>query len=192
MGSDKGKRKRVYKKSSLDINNIDVVYDPIEFKPNCASENAQQIHVYDELKVELWCDKHYHIRRTLGDNNGKREGIEVSDVQELIIKGFKYLLDIHLRGIQFKFINFFDPNNPLKKLPRIVIQEQINDTVLNVVCEVHYLDTSKFEITVITAMVVEDFNISDGQYVLKINNDKAYLRRKIQKNIVDHYILNII
>lgn len=163
----------------------------IEFKPNCASQNAQCIHKYDELKVELWCDKHYHIRRTYGDDNGKREGIEVVGVQGLIIESFKYLLDIYLRGIPFSFINYFDPKNTKKPFNRIVLKTPINDTILNVVAEIHYLETSKFEITVITAMAIDDFKVGDGQYTLMINKDNVVLKRKVRKEMNLIFKLNI-
>ncbi|GAA3600840.1 hypothetical protein Q4Q39_12395 [Flavivirga amylovorans] len=181
------KRKRI----SKEVRNIEVIEDPLEFKPNCASKNAQCIHKYDELKVELWCDKHYHQRRTFGDSKGKREGIEVDGVQELIIDAFKYLLDIYLRGVQFKFINFFDPKKPNNVFNRIVIKKPIGDNVLNVVAEIHYLETSKFEITVITAMAISDFKVADGQYSLTIADKSVVLRRNIRKVMNEIYRVDI-
>lgn len=181
----KGKRKRIKR----DIKEIEVI-DPLEYKNNCASKNAHCIHTYDELKVELWFDKHYNIRRTLGDDNGKRDGIDVEVVQNLIIEGFRYLLDIYLRGIQFSFINYFDPINPDKKTHRIVLKRAINETFLNIVSEIHYLDTSKFEITIITAMVVNDFHISDGQYAIIIGKETISLTRKIQGKMNTIFKLN--
>ena len=186
MGSPKRKRARIKR----DIKDIEVIADPIAYKPNCASENAQLIHQYDELKVELWCDKHYHNRRTFGDVNGRREGIEVEGVQELIIDGFKYLLDFFLRGVPFKFINYFDINNKNKLPYRVVIKRRVDVSVLNVVAEIHYLDTSKFEITVITAMVTDNFKVSDGQYALTISNNSVVLRRNIQKSMNEVYRIN--
>lgn len=181
MDKPKKKRPRIKK----DLKDIEVIVDPIEYKSNCASKNAQIIHIYDELKVELWCDKHYHMRRTLGDDNGKREGIEVEDVQNLIIDSFKYLLDFYLKGVKFSFINYFDGNDPNKTSLRTVCKKKIDNNTLNVVTEIHYLDTSKFEITVITAMVVDDFKISDGQYVLTISDNQVVLRRNVQKRMVE-------
>ena len=160
-----------------------VVSELIEYKPNSASENAECIHKYEELKVELWCDKHYHNRLNYGDSNGKREGIEVNGVQHLIINSFKYLLDIYLRGIQFKFINYFNPKEPKKTPIRIILKTPINETILNVVAEIHYLETSKFEITVITAMSIDDFRVADGQYSLMVNKNNVVLRRNIRKNM---------
>jgi len=173
------------------INDIEVVVDPLVFKPNCASQNAQCIHKYDELKVELWCDKHYHHRRTFGDGNGKREGIEIDGVQDLIILSFKYLLDIYLRSIPFKFVNYFDPKKPNNNFHRIVLKTPIEEGILNVVAEIHYLETSKFEITVITAMVIDNFKVADGQYSLMIRNDKVILSRNTVGRMNEIYILDI-
>lgn len=181
----KKKRPRIKK----EIEGIEVV-DLLEYKNNCASKNAQCIHIYDELKVELWCDKHYNIRRTRGDGNGKRDGIEIDGVQNLIISSFKYLLDIYLRGIPFKFINYFDPKKPNNSFHRIVLKAPIKDSILNVVTEIHYLETSKFEITVITAMVIDDFKVADGQYTLMVRDNKVVLSRNVQKRIYEVYVLN--
>ena len=59
-----------------------------EYIPNCASDNAKFLHKYTEFEIELWIDKHYENRLLHGDDNGKREGINQKDVQELIINAF--------------------------------------------------------------------------------------------------------
>jgi len=180
------KRKRIIK----EVSEIEVV-DPLEFKANCASENAQKIHTYDELKVELWCDKHYHHRRTFGDSSGERDGIDVDLVQDLIIRSFRYLLDIYLRGIHFSFINYFDSSSPDKKKDRIVLKDFKENGVLNIVAEIHYLDTSQFEVTIITAMHVDNFKISDGQYSLHISNNSVTLNRMIKNTLSQKYKLDL-
>ncbi len=179
------------KRPRIQNTNGAVVEDTLEFKANCASKNAQCIHTYDELKVELWCDKHYHHRRTFGDSSGEREGIEIEGVQELIIKSFKYLLDIYLRGIPFKFINFFDPANPDKKKERVVLKEVLEDGTLNIVAEIHYLDTSQFEVTIITAMKTDDFKVADGQYSLRVTKGRILLNRMIRNSMNTVYTLDL-
>ncbi|MGV6830327.1 MAG: hypothetical protein ACWA5P_02035 [bacterium] len=178
----KEKRKRITKP----IKDIEVE-DPLEYKSNCATDNAQLIYVYDELKVELWCDKHYNLRRTVGDSDGKREGIEIEPVKNLIIEGFKFLLDIYLQGVPFKFINYFDITQKNKPPIRVVLQRPVGESVLNVVSEIHFLDTSKFEITVITAMVINDFKIGDGQYALYIGKNNIVLNRKIRGSLIQKH-----
>ena len=170
---------------------IEVVQPKVVYKPNCASLNAQCIHEYDELKVELWCDKHYHNRVEYGDKDGAREGIEIDGVQELIIESFKYLLDFYLKSIPFKFINYYDSQKAKKPPIRIVAKKILEETTLNVVMESHYLETSKFEITVITAMVTDSFKVADGQYALTIANNTVTLRRSVRKEMVDIYKVKI-
>lgn len=159
-----------------------------QFEPNCASDNAKLLHKYTEFEVELWVDKHYHNRRTIGDNDGRREGIGEKKVQDLIIKAFKYLLDIYLRHPRFTFINFFEPDKKPNK-ERIVLKEIHTEGILNVVVEIHFLDTSKYEVTVITAMEVDNFKIADGQYVISILENEVILRRNVNKYLQDIYKL---
>ncbi|AFU69956.1 hypothetical protein P700755_003314 [Psychroflexus torquis ATCC 700755] len=161
-----------------------------DFEPNCASENAKFLHKYTEFEVELWIDKHYEKRLLQGDDNGKREGISEENVQKLIINAFKYLLDIYLRFPQFKFINFFESGKkPTKE--RIVLKNVHDNGTLNVVIEIHFLDTSKYEVTVITAMEVDDFKIADGQYVISIVQNRVLLKRNVNKNLQEIYKLKL-
>jgi len=160
------------------------------FEPNCASENAKLLHKYTEFEVELWIDKHYESRLLHGDENGKREGIEEKDVQELIIKAFKYLLDIYLRFPRFKFINFYEQGKtPTKE--RIVLKNVHDKGTLNVVVEIHFLDTSKYEVTVITAMEIDDFKIADSQYVISLVQNRVLLKRNVNKNLQEIYKLEL-
>ncbi|MEY8779840.1 hypothetical protein AB9K32_05395 [Allomuricauda sp. XS_ASV26] len=160
-----------------------LVVDKEAFVENCASQNAKPIHEYEEFKVELWVDKHYQDRSQFGDENGKREGIEVERVQDLMIRAFRYLLDIYLRGVNFKFINHFDPNKPDKPPIKVVLKEIQADGTLNVVVQIHYLEPGKFQITVITAMKVDDFRIADGQYAISLTSKEAILRRNVRKSM---------
>lgn len=146
---------------------------------------------YDELKVELWCDKHYFHRRNFGDSSGEREGIEIEMVQGLIIKSFKYLLDIYLKGVPFKFINYFDPSKPNKKKERVVLKEILKDGILNIVAEIHYLDTSRFEVTIITAMKTDNFKVADGQYSLRVTKEQVLLNRMVRNSMSTVYKLKL-
>lgn len=160
------------------------------FEPNCASDNAKFLHKYTEFEVELWIDKHYEKRLLQGDDNGKREGINEKDVQELIIKAFKYLLDIYLRFPRFKFINFFEPGKtPTKE--RLVLKNVHDNGTLNVVVEIHFLNTSKYEVTVITAMEVDNFKIADSQYVISLVQNRVSLKRSVNKNLQEIYKLDL-
>lgn len=179
-----GKRRRIKKiaKATSD-------FKP-DFEPNSASDNAKLLYKYTEFEVELWIDKHYQNRLIHGDDNGKRGGINEKDVQELIIKSFKYLLDIYLRFPRFKFINFYEQGKkPTKE--RIVLKNIHQNGTLNVVIEIHFLDTSKYEVTVITAMEVDDFKIVDGQYVIILLQNRVLLKRNVNKNLQEIYKLKL-
>lgn len=160
------------------------------FQSNCASENAKLLHKYSEFEVKLWIDKHYQNRLVHGDVDGKREGINKEAVQKLIIKAFRYLLDIYLRFPRFKSINFYEQGKTLSK-ERIVLKNVHENGTLNVVVEIHFLDTSKYEVTVITAMEIDNFNIADGQYVISIVQNRVLLKRNINKNLENIYKLNL-
>lgn len=161
-----------------------------DFEPNCASDNAKLLHKYKEFEVELWIDKHYLNRLVYGDENGKREGISEENVQELIIKAFKYLLDIYLRFPRFNFINFYEHGKTPSK-ERIVFKNIHENGTLNVVVEIHFLDTSKYELTVITAMEVDNFKIADGQYVISLLQNRVLLKRNVNKNLQEIYKLEL-
>lgn len=161
-----------------------------DFKPNCASDNAKFLHKYTEFEVELWIDKHYQNRLVHGDDNGKREGINELSVKELIIIAFKYLLDIYLRFPKFKFINFFEQGKTSTK-ERLVLKKVHDNGTLNVVVEIHYLDTSKYEVTVITAMEIDNFKIADGQYLISFVENRVVLKRNVNKYLQEIYKLKL-
>lgn len=111
-------------------------------------------------------------------------------MQNLIIKAFKYLLDIYLRFPRFKFINFYEQGGkPTKE--RIVLKNHHESGILNVVIEIHFLDTSKYEVTVITAMEVDNFKIADGQYVISLVENRVLLKRNVNKNSEEIYKLKL-
>jgi len=147
------------------------------FKKNTASKNAKLIHTYSDFKIELWIDKHYEKRRIYGDDNGARSGIEEDTVVELLKKSFRHLIDIYLKFPKFKFINYPENQNNHNK-QRLVLRKITHET-LNVVVEIHYLSASRYEITVITAMQVDEFKIADGQYVFTLSKTGVSLKRKI-------------
>lgn len=178
MEQPKKRRTRIKQK----VEEIEVV-DPLEFQPNCASKNAKLIHKYKEFEVELWIDKHYESRLHHGDELGKREGIEKDLVKNLIVKSFKYLLDIFLRHPNFKFITYFEYGKATSG-KRILLKDFKKDGTLNVVIEIHYLNTSRYEVTVVTAMQVDNFKKADGQYILSFSEvyNNVTLKRYVNKS----------
>ena len=124
----------------------------------------------------MWIDKHCHEWQ----KGGGREGIGIDVVQDLVVKSFKYLTNMFLKNPNFQYIKYF--KDALHD-PRIVLQEENAEGVmLNVVVEIHHIDMSKFEITVKTAMAVNDFRISDGQRLLLITHGRAVLRKFSARN----------
>lgn len=169
------------------VKKIVATHEP-DFIPNKATSNAKLLHKYTEFEVELWMDVHYHIRKTKGDIDGRREGIEEGKVQLLIIKAFKYLLDIYLRYPRFTFINFIEEGKSKPK-ERLVLKQIHEDGTLNVVVEIHFLTTSKYEVTIITAMEIDDFKVADGQYVISLVENRVVLRRSVNKSFQEIYKL---
>ena len=157
------------------------------YQKNAASPNAKLLGEFIEVwKHEFWIDKHYTDRRIFGDENGPREGIEETIVEALIKKSISHLFYYSLKH-NFSFINF----PPKRILPhRVVLQELSNLTeTLNVVSEFHFLDTNKYEVTVKTAMRIENFKIQDNQYVIEFSNNEStlYLATNKKLNKIDDF-----
>jgi hypothetical protein len=181
MNDDNKQRKRI----PVQRGELKAIDDKIEFTSNKCSNNARKIHVEARhVNIHLWFDKHYHNRYQHGDEYGKRENIGPTEVENLVRKAVKHLIfySCNIRG--FKFINYKgQPEAPV----RVLLQEQTEQSILNVVIEVHYLDIETFEITVKTAMCVDDFRASVGQYIIEFQKDISFLKRKDNNTIVDIY-----
>lgn len=180
------KRPRILKKAPTDA--VKTV-DELEYIANACSKNAKKINTYECFQFEVWIDKHCMLRQYGGENEKGREGIGIDVLEALVSKGFKYLTTIFLENPNFKFIKFVEDR---ERDMRVVIKERNeNGEMLNVVVECHYIDISTYELTIITAMVIEDFRISDNQYVLQVNNDNVTLRRFVNKGYQNIHELNI-
>ena len=160
------------------------VIDPLAFLENCSSTGTARIFhsCPEEICIEMHLDKHCHLRQIIGEDDGsKREGIELNLVQNLVQKSFKHILNYYLRNREYKIINYpEDRGNEI----RIVLQEENEDGILlNVAVECHFQNISKFEITVKTAMVHNQFRVFDGQFVLRIIGDSSRLFRFTNKNL---------
>ena len=153
------------------------IVDPELYIANCCSNNAKKIHEYsNDIFVELWIDKHCGLRQF------ERLGIDIDTLKDLAIKSVKHLIYYQLRETKFNIIQYPEYKGKDK---RIVIQEVTsNGDLLNIAIECHFLDISSYEVTLITAMVENNFRIFDGQYVLRIDDESSELFRKISNNIV--------
>jgi hypothetical protein len=149
--------------------------DKNTYGANSASTRARKTHVFDEtLNIEIWIDEHYQNRVDKGSDDGsKRDGIEYQKIEPLLIKSFKHLLYYSLKHKNFIFINH--PPNRVRNI-RLVLKELIDKEVfLSVVVEYHYVDFKTIEVTIVTAMLVEDFMLSDGQYGIEFAGNHSTL-----------------
>lgn len=152
-----------------------LVVDELEFKKNKCSDNARYITIIlEKITFHLWHDKHYHDRHQLGDNDGKRDGIDPETVEALVRKALGHMLiyGSTIRG--FKFIHHkASGESPVK----VVLQEDTPNGMLNVVIETHFMEINEYEITIKTAMKVDDFRIANGQYAIEFEGDLSILKR---------------
>lgn len=166
---------------STEDGNIETIKYGDNYQSNAASDNAKYLGEFEESwKHEFWIDKHYTNRKNHGDENGPREGIDETIIENLIKKSISHLFYYSLKHT-FPFINF-----PPKKKPahRTVLQEISNfQETLNVVVEFHFLDTNKYEVTVKTAMCVKNFNIQDNQYVIQFSDNESILYLSVNKEL---------
>jgi hypothetical protein len=155
--------------------------DPLEFKRNKCTENARfSSCAINSIEVEIHVDKHLHIRQQQGDENGKRHGIEPEIVEGLVKKSLKFLINFSSMVAGFKFLNY---EGQSEKPSRVVLMEEINGNILNVIVQVHFLGIDKFEVTIITAMVVDGFRVESGQYVVFINEKGAILKKWVNNRL---------
>lgn len=161
---------------------LPVIDDDLDFRENISSRNARHDDSFEEkITVEVWFDKHYVERYQYGDDNGLRKGIDPEFIRVLVKQSAKplFLFSMLVKG--FRFVNhvcFTD-------LTRVVIRKKIDDSWLNVVLQSSFKNESCLEVTVITAMVVNDFRLAAGQYLIDLQEGSACLNKfdngKLQK-----------
>ena len=156
--------------------------DELVFIKNKCSDHARKILIkIEEVRIELWFDKHYYNRYQHGDSDGKREGIDPRTVEALVKKSVRHILFYSSVVQGFKFVNF---NSSLPSI-RVILQEKSADFKLNVVIGTHFLAICHYEITVKTAMRTEDFRVAMGQYCIEIQGDNSILYRNDNKKMVE-------
>jgi hypothetical protein len=167
-----GERPRINRKNG----NRQLVFDPLAFTENKATSYGRKISEYSvNINFEIWEDKHLAVRRQHGDDLGKREGIDKETVSQLIKDSFPYLIYFSIKNSRFSFISL---SGLLERKKRVVLQKECEDLVLlNVVVECHILGVTNYEVTIITAMKINDFTLSDGQFALHLFTDGALLKQ---------------
>ena len=156
---------------------IEEIIDNELYTANCCSDNARKFYEYsNDLFIELWIDKHCSLRQV------ERIGIDLHILQDLAIRSVSHLIYYQLREVKFNIIQYPEYKGKDK---RIVIQEATsNGDLLNIVIECHFLDISSYEVTLITAMVENNFRVFDGQYSLKIDGESSELFRKVSNSFI--------
>jgi len=176
------KRKRISK------DNSEVIIDVDAWLENCASKKVRHHTTFAEnFQIEFWYDKHYWDRLHQGDDDGDRVGIEFEHVEPLVVKSFKHLIYYSLKHKELLFVNHPPPRT---RNIRVVLRQTFTDkTILNIAVEYHFVSLNKFEVTIVTAMSIEGFQLGDNQYALEFNETESTLYRLVNKQVVtvDNY-----
>ena len=171
------KRKRI-----SDNNNVTITDNEVWLE-NCTSKKVRLHFVFEEnLQIEFWYDKHYWDRLHQGDNNGNRVGIEFENIEPLVVKSFKHLIYYSLKHKDFIFVNH--PPQKTRNI-RVVLRENFEDKdKLNIAVEYHFINLNKFEVTIVTAMSNDEFQLSDNQYAIEFDNQESSFYRLVNKKII--------
>lgn len=153
---------------------LPAIEDRLAFNGNSSSHKARHDSVFDEtISVEIWFDKHYLDRHQHGDDNGAREGIAPDYIRQLIRGSVRPLLMFAAQIKGFCFVN----GPPFRETIRAIIRKNFNGSKLNVVLQCCFKNSGCLEITVITAMVVENFKLATGQYVVDLEESGMVLSK---------------
>lgn len=167
----KPKRKRIEPKQLTPA-----IKDELAFVENKATAKARKIGEFSlQFDYDIYFDKHYLDRHQHGDDLGKRDGIDTHLVEKLVNAGIEPLIFFSALIKNVTFVNQAGMKG--NRATRVVLQEDINGTMLNVVIEAHYYNPGYYEITVKTAICKDDYEPSDGQYAIEINGDSYTLRK---------------
>lgn len=154
----------------------------LEFVENrCSKQVKKIVELNHNIIVELWFNKHYYERYYVGDERGKRVGIDPVAVESLVTRSVEHLF------LYSSTVSGFNFSNKSKEKPttRIILQEAIGESTLNVVIEVHTLSKKRFELTVITAMVIDEFKMIAGQYCIKVQHDHSVLKKLDNSKVLE-------
>jgi hypothetical protein len=178
--SNRPLRKRIPYKKPI---SLELMPDDLEFVSNKCSSRSRKILVIDhKLTVELWFNKHYYDRHYPQDQKDKREGIEPDKIESLVSRSIKHLFWYSTVVGGFHFVNYEVARHFPK---RVVLRETIEGSTLNVVIEVHFLSVTHYEVTVITAMVTDDFKIASGQFWVEIKQEHSCLGKIDDGKVLD-------
>lgn len=154
----------------------EIVIDPEMYIANKGSKSAKKIlDKTQEVHIEIWFDKHYSERYHHGEDNGDvREGISPDVIKEVIANSISHIFHYSFCVSSFSFIN----KEGVHRAVRFVIKTQTDFGTLNIVVGFFHIERSKYEVTVYTAMCVDDFRVSDGQFIISLDGESSTLSKK--------------
>lgn len=93
--------------------------------------------------------------------------------------------------MQVRNFSFVSPEKQTAHTLRIVLQRDTENGTLNVVIGFCHLSARNYEATIYTAMVIDDFRLSDGQYAVLINEGHSILYKMDNKLLREIYTSSI-
>ncbi len=161
----------------------EIIIDELAYGENKGSKNARKIiDKSEQIHIEIWYDKHYVNRNQFGNNDGsKREGIDEQVIQRLVSDSLCHLIHYSFVIKNFAFINSSKQANHIK---RVLLQEPVYDSLVNVVVGFYHITNNRYEVTVYTALVIDDFRISDGQFVLCLEKGNSQLKKLENRKLI--------
>lgn len=171
------------KRKRISVNEVENIVDVEAWLENSASRKVRHYTTFAEnFQIEFWYDKHYWDRLHLGDENGDRVGIAFENVEPLMVKSFKHLMYYVLKHRDVLFVNHPPPKT---RNIRIVLRQRFYDKItLNVAVEYHFISLNKFEVTIITAMSNQQFQLGDNQYAIEFSEECSTLYRLVNKQVI--------
>lgn len=152
--------------------------DELSFGKNVGTEKARLAVTKNYcLSFEVWHHKHYWDRAQIGDDNGKREGIEPEVVQSLVLRALSHLIYYSCRVKTFSFLN----HNSLSLVMVVLRDCYSQEKILNVPINVHLSAPDTYEITVMTAMREDGFHLRAGQYVLDFDSENSSTLKRFEQ-----------
>jgi hypothetical protein len=178
--SNRPLRKRIPYRKPIGLESMP---ENLDFTPNKCSSRSRKIVVIDNnLTIEIWFNKHYYDRYYPHDEKDRRKGIEPDKIESLVKRSIKHLFWYSTVVGSFNFVNYEVARHFPK---RVVLLETVEGSTLNVVIEVHYLSLTRYEVTVITAMVADNFKIAAGQFWIEIKHEHSCLKRIDDGKVLD-------
>jgi hypothetical protein len=143
------------------------IVDPDEYVQNLCSPNTKKADDGDfRVDYEICFDKHYIYHK------GVRQFIDSDSVKLIIKEALPYMMLFSSVIKNFSFLN----KHPFIGNPnRVLIKKDTPNGLLNVIIQAHFKENLTLEITVITAMCVEDFRLAEGQYAIELLENEAHL-----------------